>query len=73
MQLPEGLWPVMVDPSQMEQVLINLVINAVDAMRETGNLRIGVRNVDSSESVGLDHLDTDGRWVALSVRDDGSE
>lgn len=38
------LWPVMLDPAQLEQVLLNLVINARDAMDEAGGVTITVQN-----------------------------
>ena len=58
--LAEGLPRLHCDPSQIEQVLLALLVNAADAMPKGGNLW-----VDS-------HLSADGSEVVLTVRDDGS-
>lgn len=42
---PGSLWPVVVDPTELELALINLGINARDAMPDGGRLRLGARNV----------------------------
>ena len=43
-ELAEGLWPVMIDPAQLEATLINLATNARDAMTKGGRLTITTRN-----------------------------
>jgi two-component system NtrC family sensor kinase len=58
--LAEALPRLQCDPSQIEQVLLAVIVNAADAMPKGGNLWI-----DS-------HLSGDGRQVMLTVRDDGS-
>jgi two-component system cell cycle sensor histidine kinase/response regulator CckA len=72
-QLDADLWPVLVDPGQLEQVLVNLAVNARDAMPSGGSLTIDTGNVDvddeyASGRVGLDP----GRHVRLRVSDTGT-
>lgn len=70
--LAADLWRVMADPGQMEQVLVNLAINARDAMRDGGSLRLTTRNVSLSESDVLAHPTlTPGPHVVLTVADTG--
>jgi two-component system cell cycle sensor histidine kinase/response regulator CckA len=59
------LWPVRVDPTQVEQVLVNLVVNARDAMPRGGRLLIETANVEKS-ATGLP-----ARCVMLAVSDTG--
>ncbi|GAA3348979.1 hypothetical protein GCM10020358_69460 [Amorphoplanes nipponensis] len=71
--LDRDLWPVCVDPSQFEQILLNLAVNARDAMPaggtlsiDTGNTELGVDDVaDSTELVP-------GRYVRFRVSDTGT-
>jgi two-component system cell cycle sensor histidine kinase/response regulator CckA len=65
--LNPGVNPVRVDPGQIEQVLVNLVVNAADATPAGG--RIVVRTAMSDASL-LDDL-PDGRYAVLSVQDSG--
>jgi PAS domain S-box-containing protein len=72
-----GAWPVKIDPGQLENAVLNLVINARDAMPEGGTITIATRNVvvsDSSaaeRSIGEDVLKP-GDYVLLDVTDSGS-
>ncbi|MFZ5896130.1 MAG: response regulator [Myxococcota bacterium] len=67
------LWRVRVDPGQIDQVVVNLVVNARDAMPDGGKLEIGTRNVALDESHLKNHLDAKpGRYVQLSISDTGS-
>ncbi len=60
------------DPSQLERVLMNLCLNARDAMPEGGTLRIETRNVPLKEGAGLRHRDArPGSYVLLAVSDTG--
>ncbi len=66
-----GLWTVLADPHQLENALLNLCINARDAMPSGGDLVIATRNlqVDDSEAKLLDVPAAD--YVCLSVSDTG--
>ena len=69
---PLGLGRVLVDPSQAEQVVLNLAINARAAMPDGGELRIELEDVRVDERECLRHTDaTPGAYVALSVSDNG--
>ncbi len=67
-----GLWPVKVDPSQIDQLLANLCVNARDAISGVGHVRIALDNVtidpdSSSRRPGM----LPGDFVRVSVTDDG--
>lgn len=67
-----SLSPVKVDPSQIDQVLLNLIINARDAMPEGGRLTIETREVELDESYTNEHFGvTSGPHVMLAVSDTG--
>ncbi|MCG6876126.1 MAG: PAS domain S-box protein [Betaproteobacteria bacterium] len=64
---------VLSDPVQLEQVLLNLCINARDAMTGAGTIRVGVRVVDSADGVCAScRQKVAGRFVELSVADAGT-
>jgi PAS domain S-box-containing protein len=67
------LWPAFVDASQLENALINLAVNARDAMPEGGTLTIETRNceIDAAEAATPDDLQP-GQYVCTGVRDTGS-
>jgi two-component system cell cycle sensor histidine kinase/response regulator CckA len=65
------LWPVYADPGQIEQVIINLVVNARDAMPQGGTLTIETRNVTLPESPPHPETPPSGDYVRLSVQDTG--
>jgi len=68
----EGLSTVEADPSQLEQVLVNLAVNARDAMPEGGRLLIEAEDVELDEEYAYMHPDTDpGHYVRLKVSDTG--
>jgi signal transduction histidine kinase len=71
--LAGDLWPILADPGQLEQVLVNLAVNARDAMPDGGTLTIDTGNVtvDADTIAGGSRART-GRNVRLRVSDTGS-
>ena len=68
-----ALGRVKADPGQMEQILMNLAVNARDAMPEGGKLKMELRNVElTSDSLGRAIPVDPGRYVLLAVTDTGS-
>ena len=69
-QAPADLWSVAVDPGQIGQVFQNLLINAMEAMREAGTIHVEMDNVTLSpyEHVAL----SEGRYVRVAIRDKGA-
>ncbi len=71
--LGEGVPVVEVDPVQLEQVLVNLCINARDAMPDGGTITISTRVETPPEEFCVEHsLSRGGRYVVLSVTDTGT-
>jgi PAS domain S-box-containing protein len=69
LSLAGGLWPILADPGQLEQVIMNLVINARDAMPEGGQLTLRTGNLRLGAASGS--ALAPGSYVELSVTDTG--
>src|SRR5262249_19269985 len=72
----EPIWPVRADPTQLHQLLMNLSLNARDAMPGGGRLSLGVRNCVIDEGAVAPQLRAHfqarpGRFVCLTVEDTG--
>ncbi len=71
--LEPNLQPVKVDPAQIQQILINLVVNARDALPQGGKVLIETANVELDEEYAGRHIEVQpGRYVMLAVSDNGS-
>lgn len=71
--LPQAsLWPVMMDPTQIEQILANLCINARDAIKGVGKVTIETQNVVFDEAYRTGHGGFGpGEYATLTISDDG--
>ena len=71
-QIPNDLWVISADATQMHQVLMNLCVNARDAMAEGGSISIKAENAYVDENYARMHLEAKpGRFVLITVADTG--
>ncbi|HLY87874.1 MAG TPA: ATP-binding protein, partial [Acetobacteraceae bacterium] len=68
--LPPDLWRVEIDQNQLESALLNLAVNARDAMTEGGKLTIAAKNTVLEDSHATFHIEP-GEYVAISIGDTG--
>ncbi len=68
----KNVWPVKMDPSQIDQILANLCVNARDAIADVGKVTIETGNTEFDEAFCSDHPGfLPGEYVLLAVSDDG--
>ncbi|MBD3167588.1 PAS domain S-box protein [bacterium] len=73
LQPKPDLWPVEMDPSQIDQILANLCVNARDAIDGVGHISIETNNVVFDKPYCTDHAEcSPGEYVMVAVSDDGS-
>ena len=70
MSIADDLWPIRADPAELEMALINIAVNARDALPDGGSVTVTARNMlcDGSRR----HANLRGDYVAISVRDTGA-
>ena len=72
-EVPNDLWMVSADATQVHQVLMNLAVNARDAMPQGGELSIRAENVTIDDAFARMHLEArPGRFVLVTVADAGA-
>lgn len=70
--IPQSLWPVMIDKAQFETIILNMSVNASDAMPDEGLLVMSANNVVLDENYRFLSPDVqEGRYVCLSIADTG--
>ncbi|WP_306302808.1 response regulator [Aureimonas sp. AU20] len=67
-----GLWPTLVDPNQLENALLNLAINARDAMPDGGKLTIETGNRWIDDRTGRERDLPPGQYISMCVSDNGT-
>ena len=68
-----NLWNICIDPSQVDQILANLMVNARDAMHGRGRVTIETRNFVPDAGFRVEHPEFQpGQYVSMMISDDGS-
>ena len=71
--MPRDLWTVSADPTQMHQVLLNMLVNARDAMPGGGTLAISAENIKLDDTYSRMHLEAKpGAYVCIVITDTGT-
>jgi PAS domain S-box-containing protein len=71
--VPKETWTISGDPTQVHQILLNLCVNARDAMPNGGSLTVGVENCVLDDQYAAMHIEAKaGRYVMISVTDSGT-
>jgi signal transduction histidine kinase/CheY-like chemotaxis protein len=71
--LSGGLWLAFADPAQLESAIVNLAVNARDAMPDGGKLTIETANTDLDDRYAASHAEvTPGQYVLVSITDSGT-
>ena len=71
-ELAPGLWMVRIDPTQVDQIIMNLVVNSRDAMPKGGQLTLSTANTAVDANYCLEHLDAkSGEYVQMTIADTG--
>jgi PAS domain S-box-containing protein len=70
--LGAGLWQVKVDPAQLESAVLNLCVNARDAMPDGGKLTIETSNAFVDDAFAREFAITSGQYVLIAVADSGT-
>lgn len=69
----ESLWPVKIDPSQVDQILANLCVNARDSIKDVGKVIIETDHVQFDQAYCRDHKGfIEGEFVSIGISDNGS-
>jgi CheY-like chemotaxis protein len=69
-EIADDIWPVEVDLAELELAVLNIAVNARDAMPEGGRFQISARNVALGAGSGMSRLQ--GEFVAISLKDSGA-
>jgi two-component system, cell cycle sensor histidine kinase and response regulator CckA len=70
--LPQSLWTIRADPTSLEQIIVNLVVNARDAMPQGGRLRISAANQHIRAPGRPSDPVAPGEWLRVDVEDTGT-